>query len=253
MALTNEAKQEVLRFLHAGQRLHAIKYLCDTFRLSLAESKMLIEAVQHELENTVTTNPLRASASGLRGDVCMAVQQRLRKGNKIDAVKYVKHHEKVSLKQALILVEKIEQELGPSRTHSRSARGTPYLPGIFSAAGIVLLLTGFTIYYVKQKTIANSERITGKVIALREHRNGYAPVIQYTWQGNEVTYNDNVYSNPAAYDVNDVVWLFVNRHDPSDVLIDSFLGRWLAICIVGGLGAFFLLFGYLFGFLSRKF
>ncbi len=72
------------------------------------------------------------------------------------------------------------------------------------------------------------------------------PVISYLWEGKELTYVSNTYTNPPAFERGERVELFVNPSDPSDVWINSFVECYLAMTIVGGIGVVFLaLFYYL--------
>ena len=50
--MTSEAKKEVESLLQAGQKIRAIKYLNDTFNISLQDSKVLVEALEQEMAIT---------------------------------------------------------------------------------------------------------------------------------------------------------------------------------------------------------
>lgn len=262
MSITTEAKNEVQRLLQQHQKIAAIKYLCDTFGVSLQESKILVEAVEKEL--STTSQPVSAAIGGqtstaLSGALKAQVISLLLANKKIDAVKLVKTELNTGLKNALILVEEVDKETNPNYRSVSLGKGClgggfGLFSTIFGLIGLLLLGIAGIIYYYQQRTIENSNTVTGVVVDFRTKNSGTtSPVIAYEWQGEKKLYYSSAYSNPPAYDMNEEVQMFVNRTDPNDVVVNTFTDRWLAITIVGGLGSFFLLFGALFMFAGRKF
>lgn len=124
---------------------------------------------------------------------------------------------------------------------------------VFGGVGFLLLIIAAVIFYNGQQAAAQFTRVEG-VVVKNQFNNGMArPVIRYSWQGNEFTYADNTYTNPPAYERGEKVELFVNPNDPHDVWINSFMGRYFVVTLVGGIGLVFLGFLTLFHFLFRKF
>lgn len=83
-------------------------------------------------------------------------------------------------------------------------------------------------------------KVEGTVIR-NQFKDGIArPIISYSYDGKELTHADNTYTNPPAFDRGEKVELFVNPNNPEDVYVNSFVGRFLAMTIVGGLGIVFL-------------
>jgi Protein of unknown function (DUF3592) len=131
--------------------------------------------------------------------------------------------------------------------------------------GILLLIFGGYKYYSDQQMIARSTPVTGKVIELKESvkettKNGtttksvtYAPVIEYSVNGKPYTYQSSMYSNPPAYELNGDAPLLVDPNDPSQVIIDSFIGRYLLVLVMGGLGLILSIIGIKSIFGARKF
>jgi hypothetical protein len=117
----------------------------------------------------------------------------------------------------------------------------------------ILLSIASYLFYINHVATGDYVKIKGEVIR-NQFSDGMArPVIQYQWYGESKVYADNTYSNPPAYKRGDVVEIFVNPNNPDDVVINTFLSRYLAMTIVGGLGLFFLGFLILFHFVfSRK-
>lgn len=263
MSITTEAKNEVQRLLRLHRKIEAIKYLRDTFSVSLQESKILVEAVEKELLTTNSTIPStsaeRSFSTTLDGPLKAQVISLLLENKKIEAVKIVKTELSTRLKEALVLVEKVDKEINPNY---RSVNlGTGCLGGgfkvftlIFGSIGLLLIGIAGLVYYFQNQTIENSDTIQGVVVDFSAKSGGtVAPVIAYIWNGEKKLYYSSAYTNPPAYEMDERVYIFVNRSDPEDVVVDTFSDRWLAITIVGGLGSFFLLFCALFMFAGRKF
>ena len=93
MSLTNEAKVEVQRLLQNGQKIKAIKYICDTFSVSLSDGKALVESIADEMAE----NPV----AGVVDDELKAeVRNLINNHSKIEAIKFVKEWLDVSLSEA---------------------------------------------------------------------------------------------------------------------------------------------------------
>jgi ribosomal protein L7/L12 len=260
MSITAEARQEVERLLKRGEKLPAIKYLCDTFNITLAESKMLVEALEKEISVREVVHVAQTIATTtLRGDLKMEVSNLLRAGKKIEAVKKVKESLRMGLKESLMLVEEVEKEINPN--FKPMTVGTGCLRGgfkmfsiFFGFVGLVMAGIAMLLAYLQSETIENAEQVSGRVVELRSGSgSGTAPVIAYEWEGKPKLYTSSTYSTPPAYEINEEVPMYVNRNDPDDVLVDTFSDRWLVIVIFGGIGAFFILFSALFMFVGRKF
>jgi hypothetical protein len=131
----------------------------------------------------------------------------------------------------------------------------PYrLPRIFYIAfggvSFLLLMIAAVLFYFDQRAANQYTRVEG-VVLRNQFRDGMArPIISYSWGGNEMTHVDNTFTNPPAFERGEKVALFVNPNDPTDVWVNSFVGRFLAMTIVGGIGLVFLgfltLFHYVF-------
>lgn len=256
---TSEAKKEVERLVRQGQKLQAIKYLMDTFGTTLAESKVLAEAVEREIAAEAgesLSNTLQGSA--LQGNLKGEVIQLLQAGKKLDAIKLVKQTNNTGLKEALKLVEELDKETNPNyrsvQVSSGCAGGASKVMAIlFGLVAFLLLAVAGMIYYFQTETIKNSNQLTGVVIDFQTSEGSTAPIIAYHQHGQEKRYKSTVYSTPPAYVLKEEVPMFVNRDDPDDVILDTFTDRWLAIVVLGGFAAFLALFVALFLFIGRKF
>ena len=122
----------------------------------------------------------------------------------------------------------------------------------FGGVSILLLSISALLFYFDQRAANQFIKIEGTVIR-NQFKDGMArPVISYSWEGKDLTYADNTYTNPPAFERGEKVELFVNPNDPSDVWVNSFISRYLAMIIVGGIGLVFLGFLTLFHFVFKS-
>jgi hypothetical protein len=121
----------------------------------------------------------------------------------------------------------------------------------FGGVSFLLLAIAAILFYFDQRAANLYTRIEGTVIRNQFNGGMARPVISYSWEGKELTYASNTYTNPPAFKRGDKVELFVSPSDASDVWVNSFVGRYLAMTIVGGLGLLFLGFLTLFHYVFR--
>lgn len=249
MSITNEAKEEVRRLLRAGEKIKAIRFVCETLSVSLPQGKALVAALEAEMK-------AGAPVSEVGDEVKAEVSNLLSQNAKLEAVKFVKEWFDIGLKEALDVVETIERNsIAGHRPEVAAKQRNPIglFVKIFGGIGTLLIFIALIITYFNQKSISSSDLIKGTVVDLAGSRSGYAPVVKYNYHGVERFYRSSVYSTPPAYDIGEEVELFVNREDVNDILLNSFIDRWLAVTIVGCIGFFFLGFAFLFGFLANRF
>lgn len=249
MSLTIETKKEVQDLLRRGKKLHAIQYLHDTFGVSLHQGKLLVEALEQELQSN-EPDRIGISDAPVQNNLKGQVTELLRQDKKIEAVKLVKTELDTGLKEALRMVEEVETEMNPGlkfmKVRTRGRSDHRIFSWIFGGIGCLLLCIAGLIYYFQLQTIGKSVQGKGVVIELQRSSKGTAPVIAYDWQGKEMLYYSGTYSSPSAYELDEEVDLFINSEDPTDVIVNTFTDRWLAVVIVGGIGIVFTFFAILF-------
>jgi ribosomal protein L7/L12 len=266
MSLTSEAKKEVERLLQSGQKIQAVKYLHDTFNISLLDAKTLVEAVEREQTPAQPTGEFSStgfssstsSQTALDGPLKAQVKALLISNKKIEAVKLVKTELNTGLKEALVMVEEVHKEVDPnyqSVTIGTGCLGNTFklMSVIFGFIGLLFLGIAAGIYYFQSKTINNSDLVQGRVIDIQYSGDGAAPVITYVSGGKHRTWSSNTFSKPPAHDLNEQVAMYVNKDDPEDVIVDTFIDRWLLITIFGSIGLVFSLFTIGFMMAGRKF
>lgn len=267
MSMSQEARKEAERLLRNGQKIEALKYLADTYGVSLQESKLLVEALELELFGKPQPLPEEPEMQGeesltnedadfFEDEDRKDIEHLLRTKSKIEAVKWLKEKRDLGLKEALRRVEIIEREINPNAPQAGKGCATNIfllVGSIFSLVGLILLGIGGLIYSLDADIVQEPNKAQGVVTDLLRNGNMSAPVITYTWQGKEYKYESNSYTSPSAFDYNEAVTLYVNPEDPNEVVIDTFSERWLAIVILGGIGIVFAGMGIIFVFVSRRF
>lgn len=267
MSFTSEAKQEVERLLRDGQKIHAVKYVHNTFNVSLADAKKLVEAVELEMNTaassysdtaTDSTEESYSTGTGLTPLVEMHVTSLLQSGKKIEAVKYVKELLNIGLKESLEIVEEVELKVKPDAVPSSAGSGCmkgalKLATFIFALVAFVLLAIAGIIYYLNEEIVGQGERVEGTVESLKYSGTSAAPIIVYEWHEKEYRYESTLYSTPPDYSEGERLPVFVNRDDPDEILIDRFTDRWLAITVIAGLGAFSGIFCFVMVFIGRRF
>ncbi|MEX2233612.1 MAG: DUF3592 domain-containing protein [Cyclobacteriaceae bacterium] len=261
MSMTIEARQEVEKFLRAGERLRAVQYLNNTFNISLQDAELLVAALEQEIgiNAEATAVPATTSTTTLDGPLKAEVTQLLQTGRKLDAVKSVRKNLHVGLKEALVMVEEVAREANPNYVSFNltgclqvAAKGL----GIFlMIVSIMFLAAAGIIYYLQEQSISNSDRVSGEVTEMKTiDTGGSAPVVSYEWSGKRRTYESNYYASPPDYQVGQTVSLYVNRDDPDDILIDTFVNRYALIVglLVPGAVLLLISIGFLY-FAKRKF
>lgn len=255
MSMTQEAKEEVEKLIRKGNKLLAIKYLHDTFQVSLQEGKMLVEALESEILAKDSTSAFR-TVSSLQGDDRMIVENFIRQQRKIEAVKYVHKKLNLGLKESLTQVELIQKEIDPNFTPSSGsgckAGGFRILGFIFGFIGLLLLGVGILLYAINAEIVREENKTEGIVTAFTGSHT-VAPTFSYTWKGQAYEYVSSISSSPPAFTINERVTLYVDPEKPEEVVVDTFSERWLAITIFVCIGGVFTFLSIIFFFSSRKF
>lgn len=140
MSMTQEARQEVERLLRSGQKIQALKYLSDTYGVTLQEGKLLLEALENELQAMPATSANDIEQREVfEGDDRKEIEQLLRENKKLEAVKWLKTKYDLGLKEALERVEVIEREINPNAKPA----GNGCALNVFRLVGSIFSLVGF--------------------------------------------------------------------------------------------------------------
>lgn len=252
MDFTSETKRQIQHHLRYGNRVAAIKFLCDTYKISLEEASMLVEVAEKELKEEVTTQT--PSPDIPDADLKDRIKELLEQGKKIEAVNEVKNTLGTSLREAVVRVEAIERETNPDPKPMGKGKGCVRVVAFFVAAVSFLLLgAAFYTYQYQSQTIETGVKVVGVVVDMEYSDGAGAPVVAYPWDGEERIYRSDTYTNPPAFDKGEEVTLYVDPTDPDKILIDSFSERWLGVLVLGLMGGVFGMVALAMIFVNRRF
>lgn len=187
-------------------------------------------------------------------------------GDKLKAVRYFQETLNVSADQALVLTEKLEEEIEASplleefKTLQAEASKKPginvgrLVGSIFMSVGGILLTIVVYLIYSNSKFAERAVPVKGKVISydsyLSRDDDGrsttmYRPTFEYTFQGKTYTHESSTSSSSPEYEVDELVDVLVDPEEPQEILIDSFWERWFLPILLGFMGTMFGGMGYL--------
>jgi hypothetical protein len=185
-------------------------------------------------------------------------------GEKLEAVRYFQEVLHVDAEQALLLAEKLEQEIEAEsaipefhQQHEeikRSGANVGRMVGlIFMSIGIVMLAIVFYLLYSHQQFEKSAVTVKGTVVEFQsyESRNKnsssttmYTPVFEYEFKGKKYTYVSTSSSNVKEYEVGEPIDILVDSENPIEVLVNSFMEKWFLPLLLGFMGTLFTGLGY---------
>ena len=193
-------------------------------------------------------------------------EELIRMGEKLQAVRFFQDTLGITADQALVLAEKLEQEIESSPLldeFNALQEEASRKPGInvgrlvgtifMSLGGIMLAVVAYLIvsnYNFAQRAIP----IKGKVIKFDSYISTddegrsttmFRPTFEYTYAGKTNTYPSSTSSSSPGYEINDMVDVLVDPDEPEEILIDSFWERWFLPVLLGVMGTMFGGMGYL--------
>jgi hypothetical protein len=125
---------------------------------------------------------------------------------------------------------------------------TDYVPLLFPAIGVLLLIIAFVLLVMTQRFVRAALRTQGTVVALAERRgrkNGrtYSPVVSYATQTGQFQFTDSMGRRPAGYSVGDRVEVLYHWQDHGRARLASPFRLYFVPGLVGLLGLLFTLIG----------
>jgi hypothetical protein len=187
-------------------------------------------------------------------------------GEKIKAIKYIRESLNVSLEEALKLTEKLEEEVKPTpfRLNFNEARRQRFqqaginigklVGSIFMGVGVLLLTIAAWFIVSNNQFEKRAKHVKGKVIDYSsydsrdddgDYTTMYSPVFEYEFKGKTYTYTSSTGSSGKDYKIGERVEVLVDPENPEEVLVNSFIEKWLVALILGIMGLAFSGFGFL--------
>lgn len=188
-------------------------------------------------------------------------------GDKLDAVRYFQQVLNIDAEQALLLAEKLEEEIDAEESPDlkefeqqrtklkESGANVGRIVGtLFMGIGMVMLLVVGYLIYSHQQFEKNAKVVKATLTAYQSYDSRdddgstttmFTPVFEYEFKGTKHTYVSNSSSSSKDYEIGEKVDMMVNPDDPKDVLVDSFMGKWFLPLLLGIMGTVFTGMGYL--------
>ena len=186
-------------------------------------------------------------------------------GNQLDAVRYLQETLGITADEALLLAEKLEEEIESDlekefKSMQEEIHKKPdvnvgkLVGGIFMCLGLIML--AIAAYFVVSNYQFSKRAITvnGRVIDYDSYQSTdddggsttmYTPTFEYEFQGKTYTHKSSTSTSSKDYKINERVDVLVDPDNPKEILIDSFWEKWFVSLLLGFLGAMFTGMGYL--------
>lgn len=189
-------------------------------------------------------------------------------GDKLEAVRYLQEALHVTADQALVLAEKLEEEVAsPIMTeqeekafHDQVTKATSFNVGklvgsIFMGVGSVMLIVVAYLVYSNMQFAKRAKPVKGKVMAYDSYEskdsdnNGYTtmytPTFEYAYNGKTYTYKSTTSSSGKEFEIGEMVDVLVDPNEPEKVIVHSFMEEWFVSVLLGFMGTMFTGMGYM--------
>jgi hypothetical protein len=181
-------------------------------------------------------------------------------GDKLEAVRYFQETLKVNADEALLLAEKLQQEID-AETEARFKSLEQMMPtpgkglnvgrlvgGIFMGVGGIMLTIVAFVLYSNYNFSQRAETIKAKLIEYQSYEsrndNGsyttmYTPVFKYEYKGQSYTHVSTTSSSSREFQIDEMVNVLVDPENPHEILVDSFMDKWFLPLLLGIMGIVF--------------
>ncbi len=181
-------------------------------------------------------------------------------GETLDAVRYIKETLNITVEEALLLTEKLKEEIDGRSSNDEfihmveEARKKPdvdvgrIVGALFMSLGVIMIaVVAYLVvsnYQFSQRALA----VKGKVIDYDTYQsrndNGasttmYTPTFQYTFKGKTYTYKSTTSTSSHDYEIDEIVDVLFDPDEPQEILIDTFWEKWFLPVLLGFMGSMF--------------
>ncbi len=188
-------------------------------------------------------------------------------GDKLEAVRYLQQTLYITVEQALILAEKLEEEVEtsplPDELQSFEEIGDQQ-PGInvgrlvgiifMSIGGIILAVVAY-LAVSNYKFAQRALPVKGKVVDYNHYESPnskgggstlmYTPIFEYSFNGKPYQYKSSTSTSSQEYEIGETVEILVDPLEPQIPLINTFWEKWFLSVLLGFMGVLFAGMGYL--------
>ncbi|EMI46032.1 DUF3592 domain-containing protein [Rhodopirellula sp. SWK7] len=208
-------------------KIEAIKFVRETFRLSLMESKEFVEQHVNRSRPKQTGSRLRAAS----GDT---------------------PNSQISVPPHETSIERGTKNQ-PQRTWQPS-RFLALQTLLWCTLAAIMFATAYYTWSSQQQLIARSQMVIADVVSMRSTEGGaQRPVFEYQIHGKDYRWERSISSNPPRYSVGDSAELYVDPDRPTNVLVNDWLHRWFFIGITSFFGVAFSLAAFICMFMFTAF
>lgn len=195
-------------------------------------------------------------------------------GEKLDAVRYFQETLQVSAEEALLLAEKLEEEIEETDLEDIKELQQEALkqPGvnvgrlvgmIFMSIGTIMLAVVAYLLVSNYQFMQRAQSVKGKVIDYQSYQSRdrdsnsstsmYTPTYQYAYKGKLYTHISTTSTSSKDYEIGDPVEILIDPEDPKEILINSFMVKWFLPLLLGFMGTLFTGLGFVaFRFLGKQ-
>ena len=121
---------------------------------------------------------------------------------------------------------------------------------IFGSIGFVMLFFAGYLYFKEKKFEQNAYKTVGEIVDFETHHSSsdsggtmYAPKVSFVDRGTTYYCVSKTSSSNPDYEIGEKVEVLYEPNNPSKATIKGFLGQYLGVTILGGIGFVFSLFG----------
>ncbi len=192
----------------------------------------------------------------------------LLRGDQLEAVRYLQQTLSINPDQALLLAEKLEQEVDDfqesellneyreanDQQQQPSGGGLGKIIGLsFMIGGLVMLSVVIYLIIYNYNFIKGSTSTMGKLISydsyFSDSENGgstmYTPIFEYHYQGVKRTYKSSTSSSSRSFEIGEQVEVLVDPENPNSVMVNTFWEQWFLPLVLGFMGCMFSGLGYM--------
>jgi len=193
--------------------------------------------------------------------------QLIEMGDNLEAVRYLQQTLQITAEQALVLTEKLKEEVEASplldefKAMQQELSQKPSINlgrlvgSIFMSVGAIMLVVVAYLIVSNYQFTQRAKVVTGKVTnydsyqSYHKDNSGsttmYTPTFEYTFNGKIYSHKSTTSSSSKSFDIGESVEILVDPSDPHSILIHDFFDEWFLSILLGIMGTMFTGMGYL--------
>lgn len=185
----------------------------------------------------------------------------LKQGDELEAVRYLQNSLGLSAEEALKLTEKLDKTVAEtpevkmrrmlgktSKDLIKQSKVGRWIGGIFLFFGLIMLGVACYIFYTNYTFSEKAIPVDGKVVRFSTYYSTdddgnrtlmYNTIFEYEYQGEVYEHESEVSSSSPDYDEGEIVEILIDPSSPNQALANTFWDRWFMIVIMGFFGVAF--------------